>query len=62
MKQFRLEFDRDYGIDRLTGWSVTVNGVVRVQFAPGPIRALWRAIWYRGNSWYRPPHELKATR
>lgn len=41
---FRLEYDVDYGIDRRSGWSVTVNGSVIVQFAPSPEEALVDAI------------------
>lgn len=41
---FRLEYDVDYGIDRRSGWSVTVNGIVHVQFASSPEEALVDAI------------------
>lgn len=49
--QFSLTFDRDYGIDKQTGWTVTANGIVLTQFEPGPLRALWRG--YRSWLNYR---------
>ena len=36
-----LEFDRDYGIDKLTGWSIAINGSYVVQLE----KSLWVAIW-----------------
>lgn len=45
MKPFRLDYDPDYGIDHRTGWTVHYDGCVLVQFAKGPLRALWRAWW-----------------
>lgn len=32
----RLDWDRDYGMDKRTGWSVHLNGVCVVQFADDP--------------------------
>lgn len=45
MKPFRLDYDPDYGIDHRSGWTVHYDGCVLVQFARGPLRALWRAWW-----------------
>lgn len=35
-----LAFDRDYGMDKRTGWSVTVDGRVLVEFADDPLGAM----------------------
>ena len=43
VRSFRLGYDRDYGIDRRSGWSVVVDGVVVVQFV-SLLRAL-RVSW-----------------
>jgi hypothetical protein len=40
IRSFNLEFNRDYGIDRRTGWTVVIDGIVHVQFARGPLRAI----------------------
>jgi hypothetical protein len=45
MKSFRLDFDRDYGIDRRTGWSISVNGGCLVMFERSLIVALFRALF-----------------
>lgn len=39
-----LAFDRDYGIDRRTGWSVAVDGSYIVQFESWLVVAIWKAI------------------
>lgn len=46
MKQFSIEFNRDYGIDRRTGWTVTWDGCVLSQLQPWLIVAVWKAIAY----------------
>ena len=33
-QSFRLEFDTDYGIDKRTGWTVTVNGSILCELVP----------------------------
>jgi hypothetical protein len=43
MNRFALQYDRDYGIDRRSGWSVVSYGRVVVQFVSLP-RALWVAV------------------
>jgi hypothetical protein len=40
----RLEFDRDYGMSKRTGWSVSVDGSVLVEFASDPLLALSLAV------------------
>ena len=50
MKNFRLEFDRDYGIDKRTGWSIVVNGCFVVQLEPWLIVAIWKGC----RNWRRP--------
>lgn len=30
--KFAIHFDRDYGIDRRTGWSIAIDGSFVVQF------------------------------
>lgn len=40
----RLEFDRDYGTSKRTGWSVSIDGIVRCEFASGPLEALALAL------------------
>lgn len=44
-----LEYDRDYGIGRRSGWSVAVAGSYRVQFERWLVVALWKA-WRSGSS------------
>ena len=41
-----LHFDRDYGIDKRTGWTVVVDGCVKEQFVPlrSAVRSLARRI------------------
>jgi hypothetical protein len=39
----QLDYDRNYGIKRRTGWSVSVRGSYVVQFV-GLFAALW-ALW-----------------
>jgi hypothetical protein len=38
-----LHFDRDYGIDLRTGWSVVIDGRVIVRMEPWLVVALWKA-------------------
>jgi hypothetical protein len=40
-----LEFDRNYGVDKRTGWSVAIGGSYYVQFWPEPVTAVLIAIW-----------------
>lgn len=46
VKQFSIEFNRDYGIDRRTGWTVTWDGCVLSQLQPWLVVAVWKAIAY----------------
>lgn len=59
---FRLEYDVDYGIDRLAGWSVTVNGSVVVQFAPSPEEALVVAIQRIKDRGHGPERTLSEVK
>jgi len=46
--QFKLEWDKNYGIARRKGWTVVVNGLTLVELEPNPIKALWQAWrWHR---------------
>lgn len=47
---FKVWWDRDYGIDHRRGWSVTINGVVYVEFSRSLIVALVKAWWRRADS------------
>lgn len=40
IRQIKLEWDHSYGIDKRSGWTVTINGCVVVQLSP-----LWVALW-----------------
>jgi hypothetical protein len=40
IRSFRIEYDRDYGIDRRSGWTTTVNGIVCVE-----LTSLLRAVF-----------------
>lgn len=42
-RTFRLDYDKEYGADLRTGWSVSVDGVVVVQFAATAERAVCEA-------------------
>lgn len=48
--RFGLDFDRDYGIDRRTGWSCVWNGSVHVQLVSLP-----RALGSLLLAWWRDP-------
>lgn len=37
----RVDFDRDYGCEHKTGWSIALEGSYVVQFEP----RLWRALY-----------------
>lgn len=54
IQSFRLEWDRDYGIDRRSGWTACVNGSVIVQLTtlPRAVYALVRGLWeaYRATA------------
>jgi hypothetical protein len=41
--RLRIDYDRDYGIDRQTGWSVAINGVYLVQYERCLLVALSKA-------------------
>lgn len=43
IQSFALEWDRAYGIDRRSGWTVKIDGRVIVQFARTLPGALWSA-------------------
>jgi hypothetical protein len=42
---FRIEYDRDYGIDRRSGWTVIIGGRVIVELYRSLIGALCIAAW-----------------
>ena len=43
-RRFELRYDSDYGIDRRSGWTVTVDGSVAAQLMPTPEAALEAAV------------------
>lgn len=43
-RQFRLEYDRDYGVARRSGWTVVVDGMVVVELMETPQAALEQAV------------------
>lgn len=45
MKSFKLAWDKDYGIDKRAGWSITVNGHVLVILERWLIVAACKALW-----------------
>jgi len=46
MKSLRLEWDREYGIDKRRGWTITYDGCVLVQLERFLMVAIWKA-WRR---------------
>lgn len=46
-KSLRIEYDTDYGIDKRTGWSATVDGVVVVQFEVSMMAMLAKLMRYQ---------------
>ena len=45
VNNFSLTYDRDYGIDRRSGWTVVINGVVVVQ-----LTFIWKALFLCAKS------------
>ena len=45
MRQFKLEWDREYGINKRTGWSIVVDGSVIVQLERFSIIAVVKALY-----------------
>jgi len=45
----RVDFDRDYGSENKTGWSVALDGSYVVELEP----RLWRALWKAWRCAYR---------
>ena len=43
-KRFTLTYDSAYGLDRRSGWTVVIDGIVVVQFCKNPIIALLTAF------------------
>ena len=44
MKQFSIDFDRDYGVSKRTGWSITEDGTCLVELEKHLILALIKWI------------------
>ena len=42
--KFSLHYDRDYGIDCRSGWSLAWDGSFLVQFAPTPVHAIIKSF------------------
>jgi hypothetical protein len=53
MRNLKVTYDRDYGIDRRRGWSVSYDGICLVEFRPTLLGALWKAWrkWRDRPSW-----------
>lgn len=53
MTQCRIMWDTNYGVDKRTGWSMSIDGVVLVQFKRFLIVTLvlgwWRHLKQKGN-------------
>lgn len=45
MKQFKVEWDRDYGINKRTGWSIVVDGSFVVQLERFLIIAISKTLY-----------------
>lgn len=45
MKQFSLQWDKDYGLLKKTGWTVTVDGLVIVHLKKSLLAALVLTWW-----------------
>jgi hypothetical protein len=52
-REFRLEYDADYGIDRRSGWSVVIDGSVVAELMETPEAALKQAM-EKVSHWERP--------
>jgi hypothetical protein len=44
VKSISIEYDKDYGIDKRTGWSLCINGNVVNQFESSLIKCLIKGI------------------
>lgn len=44
IKNFQLEWDTDYGIDKREGWSLTIDGEVVCQFEDSPQNAVKKGM------------------
>ena len=53
MSSFAIEWDKDYGIDKRTGWTVKLDGAVLVQLERFLLVALWKS-WRRKRLWVLP--------
>jgi len=42
--KYKIEFDRDYGIDKRTGWSICVDGHYIIQLEKHFLMALIKAV------------------
>ena len=56
MMNLKIEYDKDYGIDKRTGWSIAINGWYVVQFHKYLVVALIKAFyeyWLNNNgTWW----------
>ena len=59
-RSFGLHYDKDYGIDKRSGWSVVVNGVVCVQFEKRLVKALVKTVDVV-KDWERPESAMVNT-
>jgi hypothetical protein len=50
-RQFKIEWDKNYGIDNREGWSVVMDGSVLSELQPSLVWALFEAWWSRVRTW-----------
>lgn len=53
LRQISVCWDRDYGINDRTGWTVVVDGIVEVELEPSLFRALYLGFiaWRHRHDW-----------
>ena len=45
INNFSLQFDKDYGINKRTGWSICINGSFMSQLEKYLVVAIWKAFY-----------------
>jgi len=44
LNSLSVEFDRNYGISKRTGWSIAIDGRYLVELEKRLVKAIWKAI------------------
>ena len=44
LNRFSVDFDRNYGVSKRTGWSIAINGHYLVELEKRLVKAIWKAI------------------